>query len=293
MSDDQKPWKKWQYSYFKAHGGNIEQWELNQVLTGSFQSLFPHWLCHTPSLCFQCIHQWVRVRFVGQNPLLNRFQICVGECTKFKENINSEVQSHQMPAVFAISEIKLVVIISFSFVKYSVDVMGSLNILISYLWRYRNITNWQLFHQIRNLDCTKWSLINNILKHTRFLYARKKKTWLLTCSTSTLIWCSIRFYQHAPKKIQNLCSTQYLCEYNLRGQAPSTLDQKVPIYKSRAASNSFSAIAPKRWNNTITDLIKIDQKALFKRQLKKSLLNEYAHKSDCTNPRCKDKKHHS
>ena len=130
MSGDQKPWKKWQYSYFKAHGGNIEQWELNQVLTGSFQSLFPHWLCHTPSLCFQCIHQWVRVRFVGQNPLLNRFQICVGECTKFKENINSEVQSHQMPAVFAISEIKLVVIISFSFVKYSVDVMGSLNILI-------------------------------------------------------------------------------------------------------------------------------------------------------------------
>ena len=25
MSDYQKPLKKWQYSYFKAHGGNIEQ----------------------------------------------------------------------------------------------------------------------------------------------------------------------------------------------------------------------------------------------------------------------------
>ena len=101
------------------------------------------------------------------------------------------------------------------------------------------------------------------------------------------------FYQHAPKKIQKLCSTQYNCEYNLRGQAQNPLDLKVPNYKSRAASNSFSAIGPKLWNNTTSDLRKIDQKALFKRQLKKSLLNKYAHKSDCTNPRCKDKKHHS
>ena len=94
-------------------------------------------------------------------------------------------------------------------------------------------------------------------------------------------------------KIQNFCSTQYNCEYNLRGQAQNPLDLKVPNYKSRAASNSFSAIGPKLWNNTTSDLRKIDQKALFKRQLKKSLLNRYTHKSDCTNPRCKDKKHHS
>ena len=100
------------------------------------------------------------------------------------------------------------------------------------------------------------------------------------------------FYQRAPKMIQNLCSTQYNCEYNLRGQAQNPLDLKVPNYKSRAASNSFSAFGPKLWNNTTSDLRKIDQKALFKRQLKKSLLNRYAHKSDCTNPRCKDKKHH-
>ena len=64
------------------------------------------------------------------------------------------------------------------------------------------------------------------------------------------------FYQRAPKKIQNLCSTQYNCEYNLRGQAQNPLDLKVPNYKSRAASNSFSAIGPKLWNNTTSDLRK-------------------------------------
>ena len=100
------------------------------------------------------------------------------------------------------------------------------------------------------------------------------------------------YYQRAPKKINSLLSSPHSSDYNLRGPAQNPLDFKKPSFKSRAASHSFSANGPALWNSTPNDLRKIEQKGLFKRSLKKTLLENYEHKSDCTNPRCKDKQHH-
>ena len=100
------------------------------------------------------------------------------------------------------------------------------------------------------------------------------------------------FFQRAPKMIAE-CISRPSSDYNLRGQAQNPLDLRLPNYKSRAASNSFSAKAPVFWNNTSVELRKIEQKPLFKRNLKKSILNKYDHKTDCNNPRCRDHRHHS
>ena len=100
------------------------------------------------------------------------------------------------------------------------------------------------------------------------------------------------FFQRAPKIITNLISRQS-SEYNLRRQAQNPLDLKIPNLKSRAACNSFSFKAPVHWNNTPLELRQIEQKPLFNRKIKKVILDRYDHKTDCNNPRCKDKKHHT
>ena len=100
------------------------------------------------------------------------------------------------------------------------------------------------------------------------------------------------FFQRAPKIITNLISRQS-SEYNLRRQAQNPLDLKIPNLKSRAACNSFSFKAPVHWNNTPLELSQIVQKPLFNRKIKKVILDRYDHKTDCNNPRCKDKKHHT
>ena len=100
------------------------------------------------------------------------------------------------------------------------------------------------------------------------------------------------FYHRAPQMIAERISMPNI-DYNLRGQAQNPLDLRLPNCKSRAATSSFSAKAPAFWNNTPVELRKIDQKPLFKRNLKKSILNRYDHKTDCNNPRCRDHRHHS
>ena len=77
------------------------------------------------------------------------------------------------------------------------------------------------------------------------------------------------------QKTISLLGSQHSLEYNLRGQAQNPLDYRKPNFKSRAASNSFSAKGPAFWNSTPNDLRKIEQRGLFKRTLKKTLLVKY------------------
>ena len=93
-------------------------------------------------------------------------------------------------------------------------------------------------------------------------------------------------YHKAPKKSHQ---TQ---DYNLRGQDQNSLNLKIQNFKSRAGSNSFAARGPALWNDIPNDLKKIEQRGLFKKMIKKSILEKYEHKSDCNNPRCRDRSHH-
>ena len=100
-------------------------------------------------------------------------------------------------------------------------------------------------------------------------------------------------YKKAPKKIQSLVQIQQTLDYNLRGQNPHSLDLKIPNLKTRAGSNSFSARGPALWNSIPNDTRKIEQRGLFRKTIKKSILDNYEHKSDCNNPRCRDRSHHN
>ena len=99
-------------------------------------------------------------------------------------------------------------------------------------------------------------------------------------------------YQRAPKKIRNLMQSQPTLDYNLRGQNLQSLDLKVPNLKTRAGSNSFAARGPAFWNGIPDETRKIEQRGLFIKTIKKSILEKYEHKSNCNNPRCRDRSHH-
>ena len=100
------------------------------------------------------------------------------------------------------------------------------------------------------------------------------------------------FYGRAPISIKNFFG-QTSSEHNLRGATQNPFNLKIPNFKTRAASNSYSYKGPVLWNNTSLELRKIEQKLQFKRNIKKSILSRYDHKKDCNNPRCKDRIHHS
>ena len=70
------------------------------------------------------------------------------------------------------------------------------------------------------------------------------------------------------------------------------LDVKIPNYKTRAGTNSFAIKGPAFWNEIANETRSTNQKIYFKRKMKESLLHSYEQKSNCTNPRCKDKTNH-
>ena len=97
----------------------------------------------------------------------------------------------------------------------------------------------------------------------------------------------------APPQISILLENRSNNRYNLRGQSTSSTNLKPPIFKTRAGTSSFRVKGPAFWNSAPQDIKNIERKGHFKRELKKILLDRYKHKSNCTNPRCKDKQHHN
>ena len=100
------------------------------------------------------------------------------------------------------------------------------------------------------------------------------------------------FYGNAPINIRNCLSYSSSNNHNLRSQIANPLDAKVPNLKTRAGTNSFSSKGPTFWNKTPTELRAVSQKEQFKRAIKKSILKNYDLKTSCTNPLCKDQRHH-
>ena len=99
-------------------------------------------------------------------------------------------------------------------------------------------------------------------------------------------------YGSAPPKVKELMSLDTPSGYSLRN-TQNPLDIKVVSFKTRAGSNCFRAKAPYIWNNLSGNLREIQNKTNFKCIIKNTLLEKYEHKTNCTNPRCKDKRHHN
>ena len=132
--------------------------------------------------------------------------------------------------------------------------------------------------------------------HTAHTEPRMKKLGLLKFEDLYKLDISLLahdcLYGNAPKNIRNLAKLAQKTSHNLRNQVSKPLSLNVPNFKSRAGSHSFRQVGPTVWNIVPHEQQSISQKVIFKRAMKKSILENYENKAVCTNPRCKDKGNH-
>ena len=100
-------------------------------------------------------------------------------------------------------------------------------------------------------------------------------------------------YNKAPNKIIHLIHRdQPSGGIALRNHTQNPLNLKIPNLKTKAGTNSFCVKGPAILNETANELKTIKKRESFKKSVKTFFLSNYEHKSNCNNPRCRDKKHH-
>ena len=107
-----------------------------------------------------------------------------------------------------------------------------------------------------------------------------------------LMLCHDCIHGSAPSKLKEMISLAQPTGYSLRN-VQNPLDLKIANFKTRAASNSFTAKGPSIWNNLPGTLREIQNKTHFKCATKNAILEKYEHVIYCNNPRCKDKRFHN
>ena len=100
-------------------------------------------------------------------------------------------------------------------------------------------------------------------------------------------------YNKAPKNIINLIHRdQPSGGIALRNHIQNPLNLKIPNLKTKAGTSSFCVKGPTFWNEMPNEIKTVKKRECFKKSTKTFLLSKYEHKSSCSNPRCRDKKHH-
>ena len=100
-------------------------------------------------------------------------------------------------------------------------------------------------------------------------------------------------YNKAPSPIQQLVNKKRnSSRITLRDQANNPLDLYVPNLKTRAGTHSYSVKGPIFWNETPNIHKSIEKRETFKKVIKRCILNSYNLHSTCSNPMCRDHRHH-
>ena len=98
----------------------------------------------------------------------------------------------------------------------------------------------------------------------------------------------------APKEICNLINHEpQRSGPTLRSQNSKSQNLVVARSNSKSESQSFSINGPSLWNDLPYELKIIKKRHIFKESLKKFYLSKYHVKTECNNPRCKDKRYHT
>ena len=98
--------------------------------------------------------------------------------------------------------------------------------------------------------------------------------------------------EKAPAEVTKLIPQGSQTRPSLRSSTHNRKDIKVPLMKSRAASNSFRCNGPDFWNKLPDVLKNITKRNSFCKRVKTYFLYQYHVKSECNNPRCRDVRHH-
>ena len=70
------------------------------------------------------------------------------------------------------------------------------------------------------------------------------------------------------------------------------LKMREPLGKCRTSSNGFCVKGPVIWNSVPHELQVVRERHIFKYRIKNHLFQSYSVTTDCTNPRCTDRRHH-
>ena len=81
-------------------------------------------------------------------------------------------------------------------------------------------------------------------------------------------------------------------DYALRFTTIDELTVESKLYKIKHTKKGFFSRAPEIWNDISREIRSIEQKNMFRKSLKKELLEEYSSEVPCHNIFCKDRTHH-
>jgi hypothetical protein len=126
---------------------------------------------------------------------------------------------------------------------------------------------------------------------------RMKKLKILKIEDLYKLQCDTLVYDClnnlAPKGICSLVALKTdKNDYSLRATIQNPLDINKANYNSKQGKCSFKAQAPDHWNSLPGSIRELDKRNSFKNQAKKLILTEYALNVHCSNPLCRDRRHH-
>ena len=100
-------------------------------------------------------------------------------------------------------------------------------------------------------------------------------------------------HNNCPKTLGNFIKlTAEKDEHALRNKEKKPLCLQKPNLKTKQGKGSFQVNGPVIWNSLPNDLKEIEQRELFKKCVKRYLLDQYNDTVTCNNPLCHDRGHH-
>ena len=109
--------------------------------------------------------------------------------------------------------------------------------------------------------------------------------------SSTLIHDIIN--KRAPKVMGNLINLEReATSHNLRNHQSDPHQLRPPLARTKTSTNSLRTKGPQIWNQLPNELRSITSKSIFKSRLKQHYLEQYRVSTECSNPRCTDRRHH-
>ena len=99
--------------------------------------------------------------------------------------------------------------------------------------------------------------------------------------------------KRAPKVIRNLINLEReTTPHNLRNHQSDPHQLRPPFVRTKTGTNSLRTKGPQIWNLLPNELKSITSKSIFKSRLKQHYLKQYSDSSECSNPRCTDRRYH-
>ena len=133
--------------------------------------------------------------------------------------------------------------------------------------------------------------------YTSHTEPRMKKLGLLKLEDLYEQQCSTYIHDiinnRAPSALKQLIKLEReATSHYLRNHQAEPHSLRPPLTRTKTSVNSFCSKGPLTWNLLPNEIKNIQSKSIFKNKLKQHYLNRYSNSTECSNPRCTDRRHH-